>query len=128
MKTLTWLIRALLALLFVAGGGYKIAARAALAQQFPTLPPIVWGLLGAVELVGGILLLIPAITQRRPNAATRVTGLLLVETLFISIIYAQQSTAMSAENPLVWSVMMIALLVVLLAGQRMHLRAAGVHA
>lgn len=127
MKRLSWIIRAILALLLISGGGYKVSARAALAAQFPTLSPLAWGMLGALEMVGGVLLVFPVLTQRYPAAAMRVTALLLTETAFLSVVYAQQSTALSAENPLMWSVAMCALLALLLAGQLTRLRTAGVH-
>jgi hypothetical protein len=110
MNILLWIVQAVLALLLVAGGGYKVLQSAALATQFASMPPIAWQIIGVIEVVGGVLLLLPAAMRFLPNHTSTVALVLLLEAISISIFYARYSTAFSAENPLVFSALMALLL------------------
>lgn len=65
-KTL-WIVQALLAALFLFAGGMKLALpAAALASQSP-FPVEFLRFIGAVEILGAIGLIVPAITRIRPS-------------------------------------------------------------
>ncbi|MET0388445.1 MAG: hypothetical protein ABW321_20915 [Polyangiales bacterium] len=100
MNVLLWVLQALLAFLYLSGGAYKLFAFAEVASQLTAIPHAGWRALGAFEMVGAVLLIVPAAAT--PLAAAALT----VETLAISIVYAQYSLELAATNPLVWSVVM----------------------
>jgi hypothetical protein len=110
MNVVLWIVQSVLALLLVAGGGYKLFGGAELAAQFSLLPALAWRALGAIEVVGGLLLVLPLALRWKPELTSRAAVVLLVEALGLSALYGSYSTALSAENPLVWSVMMALLL------------------
>jgi hypothetical protein len=105
-----WIARSLLALLLVAGGAYKLFQPADLAAQFAYVPLGVWRALGALEIIGGLLLVLPLAVGWKPHLAPIAAVVLLVEALGLSVLYARQSTALTAANPLIWSVFMALLL------------------
>jgi hypothetical protein len=110
VNTFLWVLQALLALLLVAGGGYKAMSAADLATQFPALSLAMWRFLGVLELVGGLLLVVPGAMKWMPALTPIAAAVLCVEALAISLVYARVSTRISAENPLVWSVAMVMML------------------
>ena len=74
-----------------------------------------------LEMIGAILLIVPALTSWTPSLTPIVAALLLVETLALCAVYGGHSLKLSAENPLVWSVVM-ALLVGFVAYGRYALK------
>lgn len=110
MNILLWLTQSVLTLLLVAGGGYKVFSAAQLSTQFPTLPPLVWQVIGVIEVVGGVLLVLPASMRFLPNHTSTTALVLLAEAIVVSLLYARDSTKVTAENPLVFSVLMAVLL------------------
>ena len=110
MNILLWAAQAILALLLVAGGGYKVFGAAQLSTQFAAISPLLWQIIGVIELVGGVLLVLPESMRFLPNHTSTVALLLLLEALAISLFYARYSTTFSAENPLVFSALMALLL------------------
>lgn len=117
MNVALWIAQSLLALLLLAGGAYKLFQSGALEAQVASVPAFVWKLLGPVEMVGGLLLVLPLALRWMPQLTPLAAVVLLVESLGLSVLYARQSTALSAENPLVWSVAMAALLVFVAVGR-----------
>ncbi len=117
MNTMLWVLQALLALLLVAGGGYKAMSAADLATQFPALSLVLWRILGIVELMGGLLLVVPGAMRWMPALTPIAAAILCVEAFAISLVYARVSTRLSAENPLVWSVAMVLLLAIVAYGR-----------
>ena len=101
-----WIVSALLALLCVAGGFFKLSQPATLAGQFPALPGAAWRALGVVEIVCGVLLIVPAATGWMPTLTPAAAAVLVLETLALSALYARTSTKLTAANPLVFSVVM----------------------
>ena len=99
MNVLLWVIQVALALLYLAGGSYKVFKFDALANHMRALPRGGWRALGALEVIGAVLLFVPAVT---PLAAAA----LALETLALAGLYARYSLKLAATNPLVWSVVM----------------------
>ena len=99
MNLLLWILQAALALLFVAGGSYKVFKFDELATYMRALPRSGWRLLGVLEMVGGVLLVVPATTSIA-------AAVLAVETLGLAALYARYSLKWAATNPMVWAVVM----------------------
>ena len=90
MNILLWILQIVLAFFFLSGGAYKVFRVENLAGHFRGLPPNVWRALGVIEIVGGVLLVVPA----------RVSGVPML-TAFAAA-YARKSVKLVAANPLVW--------------------------
>ncbi len=114
MNTLLWIFQAVLGLLYLAGGYFKTSQGVQLATQFAAIPAGLWRVFGLIEMLGAVLLIVPAATKWMPALTPIAAVVLAIETLVISGVYAQQSLKMSAENPLLWSAVML-LLVALVA-------------
>jgi hypothetical protein len=110
MNILLWITQAILALLLISGGGYKLFKSAELTAQFSSMSPLGWQMIGVIELLGGVLLVLPASLRFLPNHTSTTALVLLVEAIGISVFYARYSTRMSAENPLVFSALMALML------------------
>jgi uncharacterized membrane protein YphA (DoxX/SURF4 family) len=99
MNVLLWVLQVALALLYLAGGSYKTFKFDALANQMRALSRGGWRVLGVLEMLGAVLLVVPAVT---PLAAA---GLAL-ETLALAGLYARYSLKLAATNPMVWALVM----------------------
>ena len=105
MNVLLWVVQTLLAMLSIAGGAYKILAYDQLAKmpQAAAIPHGGWLALGVFEIVCGLLLIIPIARGRFiPIGATA----LAIEGIALAVIDARYSTELTAQNPLVWVVVM----------------------
>lgn len=118
MNILLWALQAVLGLLYVAGGYYKAFNFEKLADQFTAIPHGGWRVLGVIEMLGAVLLIVPAATKWKPRLTPIAAGVLALETLVISAVYAGHSTTLTAENPLVWSVVMLLLVTFVAYGRR----------
>src|SRR2546422_11352292 len=98
MSILLWVIQVALAFLYLSGGAYKVFKFDALANHMRALPRGGWRALGVLEMVGAVLLVVPAVT---PPAAA-----LALETLALAGLYARYSLKLTVTHPLVWSVVM----------------------
>ena len=121
MNVLLWIFQAALALLYITGGAYKVFKFDELANQLSALSHGGWRALGMLEVLGGVLLIIPAATRWMPMLTPLAAAVLAVETLALAGLYAQYSLKVAASNPLVWSVVM-GLLAVLVADGRYAVR------
>ena len=103
MNVLLWVVQVLLAMLSIAGGSYKILAYDQMAKmpQAAAIPHGGWIAIGVFEIVCGLLLLIPRL-RLIPVAA----ALLAIEGIGLAIADARYSTEFTAQNPLVWVVLM----------------------
>jgi hypothetical protein len=117
MNILLWVFQALLALLYLAGGYYKAFQFEALAGQFAAIPRGGWRALGVVEMLGAVLLIVPAATKWMTILTPIAAVALAVETLVVSGVYAGQSLKLTAENPLLWSVIMLILVLFVAYGR-----------
>lgn len=104
MKVLLWIVQILLVLLCFAGGAYKIAKPEDLVPTIPGMSTMGWRAFGLLEVAGAVLLVLPAMLGRGQVFTPIVAGVLAIETLVLAALYARQSLAVSAENPLVWAV------------------------
>src|SRR5262245_49709876 len=106
MNVALWVIQATLALLCLSGGAYKAFKFAALANQMRALSHGGWRALGLLELVCGILLIVPGAASWMPMLTVLGAAVLTLECLALSGLYARYSVKVTAANPLVWSVAM----------------------
>jgi hypothetical protein len=106
MNVLLWILQALLALLYLAGGAYKTFSFDEVAKQLTLLPRGGWAALGVVEMLGAVLLIVPAATKWMPGLTPLAAAVLTLETLVLAAIYARYSLVLAASNPLVWAVVM----------------------
>lgn len=121
MNILLWVVQAVLGLLCLAGGAYKVFSSAELANQMTALPPNGWRALGVLEVAGALLLIVPGALRWMPALTPLAAAVLTLETLALAALYARHSLALGAENPLVWAVVM-GLLAAFVAYGRLVLR------
>jgi hypothetical protein len=106
MNILLWVLQVALALLYLAGGAYKVFSADELANQFRALSRGGWRALGVVETLGALLLVVPAAASWMPVLTPLAAAALALETLALAGLYARHSLRMTAANPLVWAVAM----------------------
>ena len=106
MNILLWVLQVALALLYLAGGAYKTFMFDELASQMAALSRGGWRALGVLEMVGAVLLIVPAAAKWMPVLTPLAAAVLALETLAIAGLYARYSLKLAATNPLVWAVVM----------------------
>jgi hypothetical protein len=106
MNVLLWILQAVLALLYLAGGAYKVFSFEQVAAQFDALPRGGWSALGVIEMLGAVLLIVPAAVKWMPSLTPLAATVLTLETLGLAALYARYSLTLAPTNPLVWAVMM----------------------
>jgi hypothetical protein len=106
MNVLLWVLQVALALLYLAGGAYKTFMFDELASQMSALSRGGWRALGVFEMLGAVLLVVPAAAKWMPVLTPLAAAALALETLAISGLYARYSLKLAATNPLVWAVVM----------------------
>ena len=109
MPVVLWTVQAVLALLYLAGGAYKAFQGAELARQMPALSAGGWAVFGVIEMVGAVLLVVPAALKWMPALSPAAAVALTVETLAVGAVYARYSLGVTASNPLTWAVAMAVL-------------------
>ena len=103
MNVLLWILQVALALLYLAGGSYKVFMFDELAKQLVAISRDGWRVLGVLEMVGGVLLIVPAAARSMPVLTPVAAAVLALETLGLAALYARYSLAIAATNPLVWA-------------------------
>jgi hypothetical protein len=106
MNILLWVFQVALAFLYVAGGYFKVFKFGELANQFTALSHGGWRALGVLEMLGAVLLIVPAATRWMPTTTTVAAAVLALESLALAALFAQHSLKITAENPLVWNLVM----------------------
>jgi hypothetical protein len=106
MNVLLWVLQVALAVLYFAGGAYKVFSFGELASQFSALSRDGWRALGVFEMVGAVLLIVPAAAKWMPVLTPLAAAALALETLAIAALYARYSVKLTVTNPLVWAVVM----------------------
>jgi hypothetical protein len=106
MNAILWVIQAALALLCVSGGAYKVSKFDELTKRVRALSRGGWRALGMLEIICGILLVVPAAANWMPVLPPLAAVALVLENLVLSALYARQSLKLIAANPLVWSIAM----------------------
>ncbi|HEX7939461.1 MAG TPA: DoxX family protein [Gemmatimonadaceae bacterium] len=102
MNIVLWVLQAGLAFMYVSGGAYKVFKTQTLAGHFRGFPQIAWRALGTIEVVGGILLIVPAKLSGVPVLTAAAAALLAIETLTLAAAYASKSVKLVAANPFTW--------------------------
>jgi uncharacterized membrane protein YphA (DoxX/SURF4 family) len=97
-----WIVQIVLAFFFLSGGAYKVFKVDTLAGHFRGLSPTVWRALGVIEIVGGVLLVLPARVSGVPMLTAYAAAVLAVESLGLAAAYARKSVKLVAANPFVW--------------------------
>jgi hypothetical protein len=62
--------------------------------------------LGVIEMLGAVLLVVPAALKWKPFLTPLGAAVLALETLILAGLYARYSLKLTAANPLVWTVVM----------------------
>ena len=106
MNVLLWVLQVALALLYFAGGAYKVFMFDELANQMIPLSRGGWRALGVLEMVCAVLLVLP-VSEKWMRSQTPLAGTLLaVETLALAGLYARYSLELTVANPLTWAIVM----------------------
>lgn len=106
MNVLLWVSQTILGLLCLAGGYFKVSQFETLTRQFPAIPQDGWRAFGMLEMLGAVLLIVPAAIKWMPALTPLAASVLAVEALALSVVYAQYSLKLTAQNPLIFSVIM----------------------
>src|SRR5262245_29866632 len=106
MNAVLWVLQLALAFLYLSGGAYKTFKFDELAKQMRALSHGGWRALGVLEMLGAVLLIVPAAATWRPGLTPLAAAVLALETLALAAVYARYSLRLTAANPLVWSVVM----------------------
>lgn len=117
MNAFLWVLQGLLAVMYFAGGAYKTFMFDELAGAMAALPRGGWRAVGVFEMVGGVLLVVPAATGWMPHLTPLAAIALTVETLALAAFYASYSLDVAATNPLVWAGLMALLVAVVAYGR-----------
>jgi len=117
MNVLLWVLQVVLAFLYLSGGAYKVFKFDALATHMRALPRGGWRALGILEIVGAVLLIVPAALQWMPVLTPLAAAVLALETLGLAALYARYSLKLAATNPMVWAAVMGLLAVVVAYGR-----------
>lgn len=106
MNVLLWVLQVALAFLYLAGGAFKTFNPDDVAKQITAIPRSAWVAIGVVEVLGAILLIVPAAFKWMPALTPLAAAVLAFETLALAAVYASYSLKLAATNPLVWAVPM----------------------
>ena len=106
MNVLLWILQVALALLYLAGGSYKVFKFDELASHLRALSRGGWRALGVLEMVCAVLLVVPAAAKWIPVLTPLAAAALALETLALAGLYARYSRKLAATNPMVWAVVM----------------------
>lgn len=117
MSVLLWILQGVVALLCVSGGGFKLANPADLTKQFRSVSAGLWRVVGLIEVVGGVLLILPGATGWMPVLTPIAAGVLALENLALAAFYGRSSTKMVAANPFLWAVLIMVLAAVVAIGR-----------
>ena len=105
MNIVLWILQVALAFVYFAGGAYKLFNYDELAKvpAAAALPHAGWAALGILEMLGAVLLIVPAATKRMPELTPIAGGVLAVESLALALLYARYSLDIALTNPLVFA-------------------------
>lgn len=106
MTVLVWILQIALSFLYLAGGGYKTFNSQQLLTGPVAFPREAWIGLGVFEMIGAVLLIVPAALNWQPALTPLAATALAIETLVLAAIYASYSVRISVENPMTWAIVM----------------------
>jgi len=124
MNVLLWILQSALAVLYLAGGAYKAFSFDELATQMTALPRGGWAALGVIEMLGAVLLIVPAAAKWMPVLTPLAAAVLALETAALAAVYAHYSLELATTNPLVWAVVMALLAAFVARGRFVRLPSA----
>ena len=108
MNILLWVLQIALAVLNLAGGGYKVFSGGDISRRYG-VSRAGWSALGVVEVLGAVLVVVPAALNWMPALTPLAAAVLALESLFLVVLYARISTKMVAANPLPYALVMLVL-------------------
>ena len=76
-----------------------------------------WRVLGVIEVLGGILLVVPLALNWMPGLTPLAAVVLVVEALFLVVLYGRKSLKMVAANPLPYALVQAVLAAVVAFGR-----------
>lgn len=107
MNVLLWILQIALAFTYFAGGAYKLSKSDVLTSQVPTMPRGGWRILGVIEIVGALLLIVPAALRWMPSLTPLAAALLALEAVGLAALFGRRySLKLTPKNPTVWPVVM----------------------
>lgn len=106
MNVLVWILQGVLAFLYLTGGAYKTFNADELLKGAVAFPKAAWMGLGVFEMVGAVLLIVPAALRWKQGLTPVAATALAAETLILAAIYASYSTTFTVENPMPWALVM----------------------
>src|SRR4029453_18765368 len=106
MNVLLWVLQVRPALLYYAGGGFKTFNPDDVAKQITALPRGGWRVLGVFEMLGAVLVIVPAAATWLPALTPLAASALALETLALAALYARYSLKLAASHPPVYTVPM----------------------
>ena len=104
MNVVLWVLQVLLALFNLAGGGWKVMNPGEAERRRYGLSGGMWRVLGVIEVLGGILLVVPMALNWMPELTPLAGVVLLLEALFLVVLYGRKSLKIVAANPLPYAV------------------------
>jgi hypothetical protein len=104
MNILLWVLQVALAFLYLSGGAYKLLNFDEIAKQMSPISRGGAGALGVIEMLGAVLLIVPAAAKWLPVLTPLAATVLALETLALAGLFARHSLKLTATNPLVWAV------------------------
>lgn len=117
MNIFLWVVQVALALLCLAGGGFKIFNPDDVAKQIRAIPRGAWRAIGVFEVLGAILLIVPAAANWMPALTPLAAAGLALETAILALVYARYSLKLVAANPLVYALPMCLMAVLVAYGR-----------
>jgi uncharacterized membrane protein YphA (DoxX/SURF4 family) len=105
MNILMWILQVALAFLYISGGAFKTFKFEELAKESP-LPHSAWRALGVLEMLGAVLLVVPAATGWMPALTPLAALVLALETLALAAMFARKSLKLAVTNPMTWALVM----------------------
>lgn len=106
MNVVLWVVQVALALLYFAGGAYKLFMFDELANQLTGLSRGTWAAFGVVEMACAVLLAVPAPGKWMAILPPLAGAALALETFALAGLYSRHSLELTATNPLTWAVTM----------------------
>ena len=106
MNIVLWVLQIVVAFLFISGGAYKVFKVETLAGHFRGFPPNAWRALGLIEVVGGVLVVVPAKVTGVPLLTALAAAVLAIESLTLAAAYGRKSVKLVAANPFGWCAVM----------------------
>lgn len=106
MNIVLWVVQVLLAFQAFAGGAYKLLKFDEIAKvpAMGALPRSAWGAIGVLEMVCGVLLIVPMATKWMPVLTPAAAAVLAVESFGLALLYGRYSRELAPTNPMVWVV------------------------